>query len=281
MNMIKKAHVLLRLSLLFMLVPTLFFMCTNKKFDQKKIAYQYKTPTSHLEIEKAYDSLFVRPLIYKSMVPLSKLTVKERKQLFIDMMLPIIVTTRFELEQDLKRVRFVENRQLLNEEIDLEDTQFISESLKKYKASNLFDLKKRLKPHPISLVLAQAAIESGWGTSRFSRQANNLFGVWTYSRHNGLKSLYNRGDKEIYVRQYEHLQESVQHYFLTIAKARAYKRFRDKRWDGASSKELTKYLGSYSENGEKYEHDLKLIIRKNNFTQYDHLQLDETAFVQN
>ncbi|MCL3781134.1 hypothetical protein EMN47_12160 [Prolixibacteraceae bacterium JC049] len=266
--------------LLIIVIILVFVGCSENRFKEKEIRYQFKTAQNASEIEKAYDSLFVRPLIYKTIVPLQELTVAKRKQLFVDMMLPIIVSVRYDLQQQLDKVTFLDNRIKDGKKLHNEDLLYLDQLKKKYKAKNIEDLKMRLKPHPISLALAQAALESGWGTSRFCAEANNLFGVWSYSPSKGMKSLFNRGDQEIYVRQYKHMLESVEHYFLTIARARAYRKFRKARWTNTNSFQLTKLLGSYSEDGEKYARDLKLVMKKNNFAQYDHLQLDQTALVE-
>lgn len=261
------------------LILLMMWGCAEKRFQEKKIQYLFRTAQNVSDIEKAYDSLYVRPIIYRNIVPLKQLTVQKRKQLFVDMLLPVIVSVRYELEQQLNKVIFLENLMNEGKSLDTTDIAFLNNLRTQYLAKDIVDLKKRIKPHPISLVLAQAAIESGWGTSRFCSEANNLFGVWSYSPSKGIKSLYNRGDKEIYVRQYENIQESVRHYFLTLSRVRAYAKFREARWLGANSLELINLLGAYSENAEKYSKDLQIVINKNKFTQYDHLQLEATALV--
>ena len=124
--------------------------------------------------------------------------------------------------------------------------------------------------HPISITLAQAAIESGWGTSRFFKEANNIFGVWSYGNTTKrIAALQKRNGKTIWLRKYDSLEDSVADYYVNISKGNAYKKFRELNTKGSDIYELVKELKMYSEKREIYSKELSQIIKYNKFTQYD------------
>lgn len=124
--------------------------------------------------------------------------------------------------------------------------------------------------HPISITLAQAAIESGWGTSRFYKVANNIFGVWAYDKNTKrVAAKEKRNGKTIWLRKYSSLEESVSGYYLNIQKSSAYKKFRELNKTDASVYELVKELRLYSEKRDIYSKELAQIIKYNQFTKYD------------
>ena len=127
----------------------------------------------------------------------------------------------------------------------------------------------RLKTHPTSIVLAQAAIESGWGTSRFYIEANNVFGIWSYSENElRIKAMEDREGKSVYVRKYDVLPESIISYFKTIARG-PYSEFRTAREKISEVSVLISYLEVYSELREEYVKRLDQLIQYNNFEKYD------------
>lgn len=147
---------------------------------------------------------------------------------------------------------------------------FIEVLKKEYKAKNEEQLLQALKPHPISIVLAQGAIESAWLTSRFCKTANNIFGVWSFNKDEpriAANSL--RGDKVIYLKKYKTLKSSVEDYYKNIAKSWAYKKFRYLRTVTNNPYNLLPHMAGYSEKGEEYTKILRKIIKSNDFEKYD------------
>ena len=144
--------------------------------------------------------------------------------------------------------------------------------MKKYRAVDYLDLLKRIKPHPISITLAQAAIESAWGTSRFFVEANNVFGVWSRSSDPAdtieASKSRTRGRK-VHLRRYINIEASVRDYYKNLAINNAYKCFRQARYYNDNPFELAPLLHKYSEKGELYTVYLVKIILKNNLTRYD------------
>jgi len=142
-------------------------------------------------------------------------------------------------------------------------------------------LLQRVDEVPVALVLAQAANESGWGTSRFVRQANNLFGHWTFRPEQGLVPLQRDDGKKHRVRIFPSLRSSVRAYLFNLNTGRAYLRLRQLRailrdnnqlLDG---EHLAAGLINYSERGKDYVEEIRDLIRSNHLTHFESVQLRE------
>lgn len=150
----------------------------------------------------------------------------------------------------------------------------------KYGIENLFDRDeyyKRIDVIPTSMALAQAALESGWGKSRFAREANNLFGHWTYSGVGLLPQNRTLGKSHM-IRVFSSLQKSVNAYMLNLNTNDAYIAFRDKRFQARLNGKLytgmdaAKTMINYSELKEEYIKMIREMIEQNNLSIYDHDQ---------
>ncbi|HDZ5332417.1 TPA: glucosaminidase domain-containing protein [Campylobacter jejuni] len=147
----------------------------------------------------------------------------------------------------------------------------------KYRIENLYDFveyKKRIQKIPKSMGIAQALVESATGTSRFAREANNLFGEWTWGEK-GLIPDLRHPDKKHKIKIFDSLQDSVYSYVLNLNRHFAYEKFRDARAKFASEgKEITgleaiKTLDSYSERKGYYINLITKIIKRYNLEKYD------------
>ncbi|MDX1442872.1 MAG: glucosaminidase domain-containing protein [Gammaproteobacteria bacterium] len=122
---------------------------------------------------------------------------------------------------------------------------------------------------PPGLILAQAANESAWGTSRFARQANNLFGIWTWNKDKGLEPLRRDPDATHFVRIYSDLQAAIRNYLYTINIGGAYEQLRQLRADMREANKpldpivLAGGLEKYSERGEAYVEEIRSMITYN------------------
>ena len=131
---------------------------------------------------------------------------------------------------------------------------------------------------PVSIALAQAANESGWGTSRFALEGNALFGQWTWSKK-GISPKNQDPNKSHKVLQFQILKASVRAYKNNLNTHNAYKEFREARAQMREDKgkldglQLTKYLEKYASIGKKYVEILNDIIRKNSLTDFDNSNL--------
>jgi Bax protein len=189
--------------------------------------------------------------------------VADKKRNFTKLMLPIIKKSRMEL---LHIYNKIENYQ--NKELSIQEEIILNKLFDKYKISNreINSLLLAIKPHPTSLVLAQAAMESGWGSSRFFQTGNNVFGIWSFdNKDDRIKAKFN---KKVYLKKYDSLKESVSDYFLILGRVSNYKEFRELRKSTNNSYKLAEKLSNYSQS-ENYVKKLQIIIRVNKFTQYD------------
>ena len=212
----------------------------------------------------------VNAYVYTKAIDLSELDVQNKKQAFINLMLPSILIAKHQLEQDRIKVLALENK---TEPLSDEEERYLANLKKDYKCHTSKELLLRLSTHPTSIVLAQAAIESGWGTSRFYKEANNVFGVWSYSENEPrIKAMEDREGKSIYVRKYDVLSESIISYFKTIARG-PYSEFRAAREKISEVSILISYLKVYSELREEYVKRLGQLIQYNKLEKYDSYRL--------
>ena len=212
----------------------------------------------------------VNAYVYTKAIDLSELDVQNKKQAFINIMLPSILIAKYQLEEDRIKVLALEKKR---DPLSDEEERYLANLKKDYKCHTSKELLLRLSTHPTSIVLAQAAIESGWGTSRFYKEANNVFGVWSYSENEPrIKAMDDREGKSVYVRKYDILPESIISYFKTIARG-PYSEFRAAREKISEVSVLISYLEVYSELREEYVKRLDQLIQYNKFEKYDSYRL--------
>jgi len=185
-----------------------------------------------------------------------------KKQQFISTLVPIIQAVYKEFYSQYINIKHI---------LKLNKTDSHIEALKKfYKTKTDDELLAALKPHPVSITLAQCAMESAWLTSRFAKEANNIFGVWSFNKNEPrIAASGLRGEKIIYLKKYNNYYESIKDYYKTIGKSWAFKEFRKHRLLTDDPFKLLPYLHKYSEQKDEYPKTLKKVIIKNNFTQYD------------
>ncbi|HUH38610.1 MAG TPA: glucosaminidase domain-containing protein [Spongiibacteraceae bacterium] len=137
------------------------------------------------------------------------------------------------------------------------------------------ELSLRVGAVPASLVLVQAANESGWGTSRFAREANNLFGQWCFAEGCGLVPFQQRDGFHYEVRHYANVSESLRSYMHNLNTHTRYQSFRKLRYRFRSESrqlsgvQLAEGLEGYSERGEAYIRELQQMIRHNRLQQVE------------
>jgi len=220
------------------------------------------------------DSLLI-PINYKGSIDLRDVNPDKRKDLFIMHILPAIVITRERLMDDLHHVDFIEDRINQKKSLSRSDSLFLVSIKQRYETDSLSELKKRIYPHPVSLVLTQAILESGWGTSSIFRNGNNIFGIMSFSSDDPRSQMpFIEGDDDRYLRTYNSIAESVDHYFLFIGTVSSYKKFRQKRWEGGASTQLVRYLGRYHDHSEQYAEMAQSIIVSNNLERYDNISIN-------
>lgn len=205
---------------------------------------------------------------------LAEVTVDERKALFFQSLLPLLLAENARLRE--KRTRLQATFADGDLEVDGPDWQFVAELLYRYQLSvdpndpeTRRRLLRRVDEIPVDLALAQAANESGWGTSRFAQEANNLFGVWTWDADQGLLPVNRPEGATHYVRVFPDLQASVRNYVYTLNVGDAYHDLRQRReqlrqeGQPLQGMELAPGLVRYSERGEAYVEEVQGMIRSN------------------
>ena len=208
--------------------------------------------------------------------------VKEKKEQFFQFMLPKIrlANTKIRVERSSLQDVFDRNK----DELILSDAdkKFLGTLKLKYKISEELEaldsinaLLTKIDEVPASLVLAQSANESGWGTSRFAIEARNMFGIWCFREGCGIKPLQRAAGKKYEVAKYETIQASVEAYMLNINSHPAYRELRrirsEARADNSylSGMALAEGLETYSARGEEYVKEIKQLIRINKLQRFN------------
>ena len=198
-----------------------------------------------------------------------------RKKIFLSSILPLIVNSNLEI---------LGHRKALCQAIKNNDNEKKQTIAKKYNIDlstigNLMindTLIRHIDAIPISLAMSQAAVESGWGTSRFALQGNALFGQWVWNESKGIKPKF-ASDKNAVVRKFETLDESVKAYMLNLNTHIAYSAMRSKRKRNCSQKKLisgyvlANWMGNYAITRDEYIKTLRLVIKANKLEFLDDL----------
>lgn len=207
--------------------------------------------------------------------------VKVRKAIFFQTVLPLVLKANEEITRDRKRLWQVRAAKAMGRKLGPIDRLWIAVMCDRYKVArgDLDALIDRVDVVPPSLALAQAAEESGWGTSRFVREGNAIFGQWTFSRSRGLKPRERDEGETHRVRAFDNLLDSVRAYALNLNTHRAYRDFRrtraELRMEGQPMTwtRLLPTLSPYSERGQDYVQTLRQIITVNDLTRADETRL--------
>ncbi len=197
---------------------------------------------------------------------------KQKRELFIKIILPLVLDENAKISEDRSKLFKIlgKNFNTAGERV------WLKRRFKEYKIDDqdLSKLKMRMDIIPVSIAIAQAANESGWGTSRFALEGNALFGQWTWSKK-GISPKNKDPNQSHKVLQFQILKASVKAYKNNLNTHNAYKEFREvraKQREDINSVEglgLVKYLKKYAADGELYVKILKDIIVKNSLSDFD------------
>ena len=197
---------------------------------------------------------------------------KKKRELFIKIILPLILDENEKITQDRKKLFKILGKNFNSPG----ERVWLKRRFKEYKIDDgdLSKLKMRMDIIPVSLALAQAANESGWGTSRFALEGNALFGQWTWSKK-GISPKNKDPNKSHKVLQFQILKASVRAYKNNLNTHNAYAEFREARAKLRQEDkpiiglELSKYIKNYAAIGEKYVVIINDIIERNSLTDFD------------
>ena len=202
--------------------------------------------------------------------------IKKRKDFFIQIVLPLIVKENNNIRLDRKTLFKIINKSNNTST----EKQWLEKKYKQYgiNSRDLSTLKIRMDEIPVSLAIAQAAKETGWGTSRFAQEGNALFGQWTWSG-DGLKPKDAKIGESHKVMKFKVLQASVRAYQRNLNTHSSYKDFRKARAEfrdanlPLDSIKLSEYLNKYAETGSQYVEVLQKIIMQNKLKDFDDAKL--------
>ncbi len=230
----------------------------------------------HIELQSPNDILplkdsLVAPLLYSHIKGIDTLDVIEKKNKFISAVLPAVLVAKYRIEQNRNKVKNLLKKENWSEQ----DSTFYKQLCTDFGTDNQTVLLNRMVTHPNSIILAQAIIESGWGSSRVFQEANNMFGIWSYSPNEPrIAAKFQRDGETIYLRKYEDFADSIEDYLKTVARVNAYREFRAARLVTSDPYKLISHLSHYSERREEYVIELSAMIRFNELTKFDNYIID-------
>ena len=202
--------------------------------------------------------------------------IKKRKNLFIKIILPLILEESNVIKSDRRKLFNILNKN----KNSVVEKKWLNKKFKQYSVSNkdLSTLKIRMDIVPVSLVIAQAAKETGWGTSRFAVEGNALFGQWTWDGE-GIKPASADNNDTHKVMKFKILKASIRAYQRNLNTHASYKKFRLTRAEQRDRNEnlnslvLSEHLEKYAETGAEYVRILNKIIKQNSLTDFDDAKL--------
>ena len=203
--------------------------------------------------------------------------VKEKKETFLQILLPLVVAENEKIKEDreylLKIIKGNESE---------ERKKWLNKKYKAYKVSdrNINELIEKIDIIPTSIALAQAAKESGWGTSRFALEGNAIYGQWTWNG-DGIEPLEKTKDQNHKILKFPLLRASVKAYIINLNTHRGYKNFRVKRSNLRKQNkklvgiELIHELDNYAQTGKEYTKILEQIIKQNDLDELETVTIDD------
>jgi len=201
-------------------------------------------------------------MFYLNSLSLYALDTSKKKENFFHIIIPPINKVYNQLSTQYQQIK-----------LDINQTKNLTriDKLKKsYRVKTDKELLIALKPQPKSIAIAQAAMESGWGTSRFFKEANNVFGIWCVNKDEPkIAAKEKRDNKTIWLRKFNTIEESIRYYYKTIATNPAYKEFRKLKYKTNNPIKLVTKLDKYSEMKDEYTKQLIQVIKYNHLIKYD------------
>jgi len=251
----------------------------NKKSENYEVSLDTQITLNLFEnlkydLKKIRQGQPVKP-IYLSQLPkdLNRLkNAKKKKDTFIKIIIPLILDENNKILENRKKLFKILGKPTNS----MGEKRWLKRRFKEYgiKKGDITTLKVRMDIIPPSIAIAQAAIESGWGTSRFALEGNAMFGQWTWSK-NGIEPTEKSKNKSHKILKFSMLRSSVKAYKNNLNTHNGYKEFREKRAElrknnkKISGLKLVNYLYNYAGTGKEYIKILKRAIDQNGLTDFD------------
>jgi len=272
----------MRLNLIIIILTISFLTGCNNSSNSINIEIDnYSLLDSVYAEHDSSDGLHIPTIFVNNIAPSIKdLTVPERKEIFIKILLADIARNNNKILEDRDHIIRINNRISNKKNISEQEQAWLENIYKTYscKTNNTKDLLMKVDIIPPSMAIAQSIVESGWGTSKFAIEGNSLFGEHYSSKASGKFITANNSD--IKLRAFTNIYEAVKSYSLNINKHKAYQMFREMRFEMRKNKrninslELVETLVSYSELKDEYIQYLKNIIKHNSLQKLDSLKLE-------
>ena len=235
----------------------------------KDVDYDLSTVRNEKLVKPIYFTQFPRDLDNLQSVQL-------KKETFIKIVLPLIVAENEKILDDREKLKTLIEKKFTTDT----EKQWLRQKLLEYKVkkSDLKELLFRMDMIPVSIALAQAAKESGWGTSRFALEGNAIFGQWTWDGQ-GIAPLKRDGDKNHKILKFPILRASVKAYKNNLNTHKSYLKFREKRNElrekdkNITGLALTSTLKNYAQTGSEYTKILNQIITQNRLSDFELVRL--------
>jgi len=226
------------------------------------------------DLKKIRQGQPVKP-IYLSQLPkdLNRLkNTKKKKNTFIKIVIPLILDENNKILENRRKLFKILGKSTNS----MGEKRWLKRRFKEYgiKKGDITALKVRMDIIPPSIAIAQAAIESGWGTSRFALEGNAMFGQWTWSKK-GIEPTDKNKNQDHKILKFSMLRSSVKAYKNNLNTHNGYKKFREKRAElrknnkKISGLKLVSYLYNYAATGKEYIKILKRAIDQNGLTDFD------------
>ena len=257
------------LHFVFLLIVMLFTfsLCSAQQRIITEVKYDKIVVNSVEDIYQKRDGLFVFSDIN---IDLRKIPSEKRKDVFVKLLLPSIEV----VQQEVLNNREIVKKLKVKKELTKSEKIYAEKLFEKYRTEygKWNELESKMIVYPASLILTQGAIESAWGTSRFFREANNAFGIWsTNPNEPRIAAKGSRGDFIPHLKKYATLKDTVEDITLIISRSSAYTGTRKMIWEGKSPYEIAGGLTKYSEEGKEYVRKVRSTLKYNNFHEYDNM----------
>ena len=241
---------------------TVLNLFDDVKYDLKKVRFEKRVqPIYFTQFPKDLDEIQ---------------SVKLKKETFIKIVLPLVVAENEKILDDKYKLKKITKKKMTSDK----EKSWLRQKLKEYRVRNgdIKELDKRMDIIPISIALAQAAKESGWGTSRFALEGNAIFGQWTWNGK-GIAPLSREAGQSHKILRFPILRASVKAYKNNLNTHKGYKKFREKRvklrkkGNKIKGLDLIHTLDSYAQTGEEYTKILAQIIKQNSLFDFENVKL--------
>lgn len=214
--------------------------------------------------------------------------VRLRKRVFLSVTLPLVLKVNESIRSNRQQLTKLIDKEAAGASFNPTEQVWLDKIENRYNsnADSLENLLLHMDTIPVSLALAQSIEESGWGTSRFARNGNALFGQRVWSAGHGLVPHERDTDESYEVKAFQRLEQSIRSYALNLNRHPAYDEFRKQRAQLRDENEtldglkLVETLTPYSERGEGYVAAIQSLIEANNLTDFDQVRLSPERVAQ-